>query len=147
MGEATSEKNEIRNGRTCCSTVNHVTSLCNEFIFLSWTRLSGYGANKGIVPITCEELFKSTRSLSLDGDKTFQIAYSMLEIYNENVRDLLVGAGDGGKKSPPQQQQRRQQPLKVRQNPKYGFYVEGLKVVPVESYDHIKSLMEQGRSW
>ena len=64
----------------------------------------------------------------------------MLEIYNENVRDLLHGAGDKSRKA----QQTQQQPLKVRQSPKYGFYVEGLKVVPVESYHHIKSLMEQG---
>ena len=70
----------------------------------------------------------------------------MLEIYNENVRDLLVGAGDHldhrhRKQSAPGA---RQRPLKVRQNPKNGFYVEGLKVVPVESYGQIKSLMDQG---
>lgn len=40
----------------------------------------------------------------------------MLEIYNEQVRDLLV-------KAKPQQGG-----LKVRQNPQKGFYVEGLKV-------------------
>lgn len=41
----------------------------------------------------------------------------MLEIYNEHVRDLLTST--------------KQQPtggLKVRQNPKIGFYVEDLKV-------------------
>ena len=40
----------------------------------------------------------------------------MLEIYNEQVRDLLVKAKPqaGG--------------LKIRQNPQSGFYVEGLKV-------------------
>ena len=79
----------------------------------------------------------------------------MLEIYNENVRDLLAGDGGqsssssshtagGGKSGSRANHHRPQAPLKVRQNPKYGFYVEGLKVVPVESYDHIKSLMEQG---
>jgi len=42
----------------------------------------------------------------------------MLEIYNEQVRDLLAKANKtqtGG--------------LKIRQNPKSGFYVEGLKVL------------------
>ena len=47
----------------------------------------------------------------------FQVFFSMLEIYNEQVRDLLV------KTKPPHGG------LKVRQNPKTGFYVEGLKVV------------------
>jgi len=40
----------------------------------------------------------------------------MFEIYNEQVRDLLV-------KAKPQQGG-----LKIRQNPQKGFYVEGLKV-------------------
>ena len=104
---------------------------------------TGYGSNKGIVPITCEELFARTGSLSQDGDKSFQISYSMLEIYNENVRDLLVGAGDRDRRKQSAAGS-KQTHLKVRQNPKNGFYVEGLKVVPVESYDKIKSLMEQG---
>lgn len=45
-----------------------------------------------------------------------QVSFSMLEIYNEQVKDLLVKAKPqaGG--------------LKIRQNPKVGFYVEGLKV-------------------
>ena len=46
----------------------------------------------------------------------------MLEIYNEQVRDLLrkEKAPHGG--------------LKVRQNPKTGFYVEGLKVGVLNKY-------------
>ena len=48
--------------------------------------------------------------------RIFQVFFSMLEIYNEQVRDLLV------KTKPPHGG------LKVRQNPKSGFYVEGLKV-------------------
>jgi kinesin family protein 1 len=97
----------------------------------------GYGPNKGIVPITCEELFKKTAKMSSD-DKSFQISYSMLEIYNENVRDLLAAGSELKRNS------LNSQNLKVRHHPKYGFFVEGLKVVPVESYDQIKSLMEQG---
>ena len=48
----------------------------------------------------------------------------MLEIYNEQVRDLLL------KGKPPHGG------LKIRQNPKLGFYVEGLKV---SLYRHIPS--------
>jgi Zn-dependent M16 (insulinase) family peptidase len=46
----------------------------------------------------------------------FQVSFSMLEIYNEQVKDLLVSVKQqtGG--------------LKVRQHPKSGFYVDGLKV-------------------
>ncbi|XP_052768758.1 kinesin-like protein KIF28P isoform X2 [Mya arenaria] len=91
----------------------------------------GYGANKGIVPITCEELFKAIEA-NTDKKKQLRVFFSMLEIYNEQVRDLLVKekAPHGG--------------LKVRQNPKTGFYVEGLKQVPVRSYREIEKLMENG---
>jgi len=43
----------------------------------------------------------------------------MLEIYNEQVRDLLVSAKN---------KQQAKGNLKVRLHPKMGFYVEGLKV-------------------
>ena len=56
----------------------------------------------------------------------------MLEIYNEQVRDLLNPKSNkkGG--------------LKIRQHPKKGFYAQGLKVVPVVSYDDIEDKMEEG---
>ncbi|KAK3593182.1 hypothetical protein CHS0354_039667 [Potamilus streckersoni] len=91
----------------------------------------GYGANKGIVPITCEELFKVIDD-NEDKEKQLQVTFSMLEIYNEQVRDLLV------KTKPPHGG------LKIRQNPSAGFYVEGLRAVPVRAYTEIEKLMEQG---
>lgn len=56
----------------------------------------------------------------------------MLEIYNEQVRDLLNPASNkkGG--------------LKVRQHPKKGFYAEGLKTIAVSSYKQIEDKMEEG---
>lgn len=48
-----------------------------------------------------------------------QVTFSMLEIYNEQVQDLLAVVKKNAQKGPG---------LKVRQNPKSGFYVEGLKV-------------------
>lgn len=56
----------------------------------------------------------------------------MLEIYNEKVRDLLnpdVKAASG---------------LPVRQSSNEGFFVQGLKNVPVGSYKDIEKRMEQG---
>lgn len=44
----------------------------------------------------------------------------MLEIYNEQVRDLQVSVQGSV--------QQQQQGLRVRQHPKQGFYVQGLKV-------------------
>ncbi len=57
---------------------------------------------------------------------------SMMEIYNEKVRDLL---GSNPKDS---------NGLPVRQAAGEGFFVQGLKKVPVGSYEEIEKRMEQG---
>jgi hypothetical protein len=51
----------------------------------------GYGANKGIVPISCDEIFRRIKD-SNNPDMQFEVCVSMLEIYNEKVQDLLCPA-------------------------------------------------------
>jgi len=55
----------------------------------------------------------------------------MLEIYNEQVRDLLTKENPRGG-------------LPVRQTPNSAFFVQGLKQIPVGSYREISKRMEQG---
>jgi len=47
----------------------------------------GYGANKGIVPISCDEIFKYIdQQKQANSEKfQFQVTIQMLEIYNEQV--------------------------------------------------------------
>ncbi|XP_066301763.1 kinesin-like protein KIF28 isoform X1 [Branchiostoma lanceolatum] len=96
----------------------------------------GYGNNKGIVPITCEQLFVGIDEKKRNPDAKdveFQVSVSMLEIYNEQVRDLLnpkTASIKGG--------------LKVRQHPSKGFYVEQLVTAPVSSYDDIDRKINEG---
>ena len=92
----------------------------------------GYGANKGIVPITCEEIFKSIEKNNQE-DKKFEVQVSMLEIYNEKVQDLLI---------PPKQ--RPNGGLKIRESKVLGIFVEGLTKYPVTSYEQIAQKMEEG---
>jgi pSer/pThr/pTyr-binding forkhead associated (FHA) protein len=91
----------------------------------------GYGVNKGIIPICCEEMFMRTEK-NEDPDLEYQISVSMLEIYNEQVRDLLNPKGNppGG--------------LKVRSRPGVGVYVDGLTPVAVADYPQIEARMEEG---
>ena len=49
----------------------------------------GYGVNKGIVPISCEEIFNRIK-LSTSEEKQYEVLVSMIEIYNEKIQDLLV---------------------------------------------------------
>ena len=69
----------------------------------------GYGANKGIVPLVCEEIFKGEGEAKKTG-KVIEVTFSMLEIYSEIVRDLLNAKGD------------KKVGLTVREDPKLGFY-------------------------
>ncbi|XP_035212141.1 kinesin-like protein KIF28P [Stegodyphus dumicola] len=98
----------------------------------SWSVI-GYGANKGIVPRFCEEMFRGIEDKKRAGDTTeFEVRFSMLEIYNEIVRDLLNPGGD------------RKRGLKVREHPKKGFYAEGLKLSMVTSYKEIERKLNEG---
>ena len=44
----------------------------------------GYGNNKGIVPLACDEIFKRIEANDNKNLK-YQVQFSMLEIYNEKV--------------------------------------------------------------
>ncbi|CAF0889778.1 unnamed protein product [Adineta ricciae] len=91
----------------------------------------GYGVNRGIVPIACDQLFQKIekqRSATL----RFEVAVSMMEVYNEQVRDLLTRDNPKGG-------------LTVRQHPTSGcFYPHGLRIVPVGSYADIERRINEG---
>ena len=44
----------------------------------------GYGSNKGIVPISCEEIFNRISS-NTDSKIMYEVQAAMLEIYNEQI--------------------------------------------------------------
>ncbi|XP_021365706.1 kinesin-like protein KIF28P isoform X2 [Mizuhopecten yessoensis] len=95
----------------------------------------GYGSNKGIVPIFCDELFKAVeeKRANAGADEEYQVTLGMLEIYNEQVRDLLNPKTINQKGG-----------LKVRQDPKKGFYVEQLTSCSVNNYKEIDNKINDG---
>ena len=92
----------------------------------------GYGQNIGIIPITCETIFQQISDRE-NPNIEYKVSASMLEIYNEQVQDLLV---------PPQN--RVQGGLKVREDPKNGVFVENLTQQPCMCYEEIAGLLEIG---
>lgn len=93
----------------------------------------GYGVNKGIVPLVCFEMFAAVeKSKTTDASKRYMVTCTMLEIYNECIRDLLNPSVNvpGG--------------LKVRSKPGIGVYVENLTPVAVSSYEEIERRMDEG---
>ncbi|EDQ91195.1 uncharacterized protein MONBRDRAFT_17919 [Monosiga brevicollis MX1] len=92
----------------------------------------GYGVNRGIVPISCEDLFRRMQEQADNPMMRFKVSFSMLEIYNEQVRDLLTTKNKQGG-------------LSVREDPSQGrFVVRDLKNAKVESYRDIEHQIEIG---
>ncbi|MGH0168789.1 UNVERIFIED_CONTAM: hypothetical protein FKN15_055658 [Acipenser sinensis] len=121
--------------------------------------MTGYGQNKGLVSMICEELFRGIREKQ-SPERQFNVYFSMFEIYNEQivlslsklsfeamywllwcaafnesalalkVQDLLSKVRKPGG-------------LRVREGRK-GFYVECLKAVSCESYEKLEALLQEG---
>lgn len=88
----------------------------------------GYGSNKGILPLACEEIFKRIKDQESSRHK-FQVECAMMEIYGRELRDLL--------------NPKSKEKLKIR-NGKTGTYVQGLKKSAVGSYKAIEKVQDVG---
>lgn len=96
--------------------------------------MMGDHQNPGLIPRICQNLFicqSNHNNIDTNGCKmTYRVELSYLEIYSENVMDLL-----GLEKN---------KNLKIRQHPIYGPYVEELTQIAVEDYQSIKNVIDQG---
>ncbi|XP_033759961.1 kinesin-like protein KIF13A isoform X2 [Pecten maximus] len=98
----------------------------------------GYQSNKGIVPMVCTELFsgidqKRSEAGDVKDKGVYEVMISMLEIYNEQVRDLLNSKTIKNKGS-----------MKIKSDAKRGFYVEALTTSLVNSYPEIENKINEG---
>lgn len=91
--------------------------------------------DKGIIPNACEKMFERIQA-NTDSELSFRVECSMLEIYNERIRDLFVAFSQQGEK--------RAAGLRLRDSPSQGVVVEGLLSAPVSSYAQVERLMAQG---
>lgn len=97
-----------------------------------WSQQGTLVIIQGIVPISCEEIFKRI-SKNEDKNKEYEVNVSMLEIYNERVQDLLIPIS-----------KRSKQGFKIREHKMLGIYVEGLSKHFVDTYESIEQKMQQG---
>ncbi|KAK3563580.1 hypothetical protein QTP86_030937, partial [Hemibagrus guttatus] len=94
--------------------------------------MMGFGANKGLVPNLCHSVFTYITDTQDRCQCQVCVFFSMLEIYNEQVIDLLSRSS------------RSASGLRVREDQQRGFYVEGLRRVACDSAVQVEQLMEQG---
>jgi len=87
-------------------------------------------AERGIIPNAFDTVFADIDA-SEAVDKTFLVRASFLEIYNENVRDLL--AKDQTKT------------CALKETPEKGVYVDGLTTFVVKSAEEMRKVLEVGK--
>ena len=96
--------------------------------------IRGYGENKGVVPMMCEELFRRVEKEKKKGEdegkkREFKVIFSMVEIYNEVVQDLQV-----------QEKDRAKGGLKISETKERVPFVDGLKTIPCSSWAEMEAL-------
>ncbi|XP_034047757.1 kinesin-like protein KIF18A isoform X2 [Thalassophryne amazonica] len=80
----------------------------------------------GVMYRTMKELFQ--RMDDAKEEKEFAVAFSYLEVYNEQIRDLLARAG----------------PLAVREDSSKGVVIQGLSLHQPKSAEHILEALDSG---
>ena len=93
--------------------------------------MMGAQDNPGINPRICTSLFDRMVE-NTNKDLSFKVEFSFMEIYNEQVRDLLTV------------NPKKRKELKVREHKVLGPYVEGLTKLAVADYASIETLMHEG---
>jgi len=87
---------------------------------------------KGIIPRICCELFEYIKKAD-ESKMKYQVELSYLEIYAEQIRDLIFPENNKN--------------LKVREHPDTGPYVEELTIVPVENYYSVNQFIMFGNKF
>ena len=82
-----------------------------------------------------QSLFESLEEISTEGLES--VMYSHMEIYNENVRDLLAPSTNS--KGQPSNEY-----LRVREHPTKGIFVSNLTTIRVTNFDDLMSLIAIG---
>lgn len=108
----------ILNGYNCCAFVYGVTGAGKTFTML------GTECHRGIVYLTMEELFKQIETLS---QYNVDVAISYIEVYNEQVRNLLTKSG----------------PLKLRED-STGVVIDGIVPQRISCCDDVISYLSLG---
>ena len=86
----------------------------------------GNDENPGIMPLTFGELFKEIKKYS---NREYTIKLCYLEIYNENIKDLLINNGPN---------------LELREDPNKGLFINGITEIITKSGEHILSILKKG---
>lgn len=86
---------------------------------------------RGVIPNSFNHIFEAIKGSS---DVQYLIRCSYLEIYNEEVRDLLVT------------DQKNAPKCEIKEDPAKGIYVKGLSSVPVDTEEAMARVLDSVRT-
>ncbi|CAG9560181.1 unnamed protein product [Danaus chrysippus] len=113
--------NSLMEGYNCSVFVYGATGAGKTFTMI------GNKENPGITYLTMEHLFYTINSF--EKDREFDIGVSYIEVYNENVYDLLKPSST---------------PLQLREDSKYGVMVAGLTLNNIKTARELLNMLENG---
>jgi hypothetical protein len=87
----------------------------------------------GLIPRICFSLFDAIEEVTSTGLEA-SVVFSHMEIYNENVRDLMARRVTRGQEAY----------LRVREHPSRGVFVSDLTTIKVTNFDDVMSLIAIG---
>ncbi|EDO39610.1 predicted protein [Nematostella vectensis] len=84
----------------------------------------------GITPRCCRHILNSMQGKGRRRNREYLLHVSYLEIYNEEIRDLLV--------------KNTRSNLEIKEHPDKGMYVKGLSSITVDCYEDMAEILEIG---
>ena len=120
----------VLDGYNCCVFAFGQTGSGKTLTMMGEDVSGGNPEGYGLIPRICFELFCALENNAASNGYVETVDFSHLEIYNENIKDLLA---------PPQKGY-----LKVREHPQHGIFVSGLTVVRVTKFEDVMSLIAVG---
>ena len=95
----------------------------------------GTELNPGIMVLTLEELFDKVNSFY---DRDYKLKFWLLEIYNENIRDLLKNNGKNNLENT------NNEYLDLREDPEKGIVVSGITEISVTNSNEMLKILKRG---
>jgi len=121
--------NWVLGGYNCCVFAFGQTGAGKSYTMMGDLRSDP--SKYGLIPRICHGLFESQEAKAAQAEGTEMIVtFSHMEIYNENVRDLLANPSSGF--------------LRVREHPRQGVFVSNLTTISVTKFEDIMSLISVG---
>ncbi|KAI4471330.1 kinesin-related [Holotrichia oblita] len=118
---------------TTSSLINRLMDGCNCSVFVYGATgagkthtMLGHAEHPGITFLTMQALFEKKTELSTERD--FELGVTYLEVYNENVQDLLNPGST----------------LHLREDGKYGVVVAGIKVKRIDASEELFEMLDKG---